>query len=216
MTSHRPTFNFAALLLAVICLAAGAKKHGGAPAPAPAAKIEENLSAVQLSMRISALETLADLHPTREQLGALKKLAAGAADPQEREPATPTAKVMQPMQDLHIALAQAQDEEKINTAADQLDQAMDAEKIDLDDDVEITDTARPHAAEAAKLFTAAQLAAYIDSNSGDIRDPADIVKEALQHRNDSNDEWEAWRDGATDEIVALGAGIDTSAAKNLI
>lgn len=188
---------------------AAPRKHGTASADE---KPSPSFTTTQLSMRVAALQTLHDLHAKSHQLSALKKLAGSTADTTQRDPNGPTTRSTQALEALRSALVGSTDENKIDNLIDQVDQAEEQENADLDDAVTITDAARQQTPDAVKLFSAAQVASLIASNADEIRDPAEIIKEALAHRHESNDDWESARDDAIEEIATLGAGLDAKAA----
>ena len=164
------------------------------------------LSPVDLSLRIEALQSLYDFKFSAEQLATLGKAADTTASKRARQPGKVSPKVHKVMKDLHNALAEADDDEKISHLQDQLDDLEEAEKVDLDDDVEISDTAHRRAGELFKMLSATQIASYVAANEEDIKDPRDLLIEVMrQSRGMKQEEWETLREQTASEFGWLCA-----------
>jgi hypothetical protein len=96
-----------------------------------------------LSLEVGALQTLHGLGATPAQQKTLRELAdktAGEASPRLKAKASD--KFRQALANLHAALVEGRDDERINNLGDQVDKLRASEKPELDDSVELTDEAR--------------------------------------------------------------------------
>jgi hypothetical protein len=169
---------------------------------------------VDLSLRIEALQTLYDFKFSSDQLATLGKSGDASAAKRARQPGKVSPKVHKVMKDLHNALADADDDERISHLQEQLDDLNDAEKVDLDDDVEITDASRHRAADLFKMLSATQIAGYIAANEDDIKDPRDLLIEVMSSsRALKGDQWETLREQTADEFGWLCAPDDANKEK---
>src|SRR5262249_32673497 len=110
-----------------------------------------------LSMEISALETLHDLDLTSTQRSALSKLAKECAPKgQHREKANASQAVAKALAALHAALSTG-DDGQIGENRQKLDTLMQKEEPELDNNIVVTDGARQQASAALALLTVPQL-----------------------------------------------------------
>lgn len=171
----------------------------------------------QLSLEVSALQILHHLNATPAQLQQLRKLAKDtkSKDP-EVKAGKGTDKFRTALLEVHRALLDNKNSEAIDKLAEKLDALREDEKPDLDDDVELTETARRRAPEAVRLFGAPQVAAYLAGLLEDIGDPQSRLVDSLnQVRTLSHDQWNEFRANFPDEIGRLVAGVDVEKAEKI-
>jgi hypothetical protein len=181
---------------------------GGSHAEEP--KIGPPSTLNQLSLEVSALQMLYNLNATPNQLQQLRKWAKETVlKDSDLQPGRSTDKFRTALLEMHQALVQNKNSEQIEKLAEKLDSIREEEKPDLDDDVDLTESARRRAPEALRLLGAPQVAAYISILVGDIGDPQGRFREALdQVRTMSNDQWKELRGSIGEEIGRLAAGVD--------
>jgi len=166
-----------------------------------------------LSMEISALETLHDLDLTPTQLSALSKLAKECAPKgQRREKANASPAVAKALAMLHSALSTG-DDGQIGENRQKLDALMQKEEPELDNDIVVTDGARQQASAALALLTVPQLGTFIGSL--ELTDPVELLMDGVgQVRSLKDKELEEEIATLADEITWLLAGADDSADTN--
>jgi hypothetical protein len=164
----------------------------------------------QLSLEVSALQILHHLSATPAQLQQFRKWAKETVSKDaELKPGKSSDKFRSALMDMHQALAENKNLEQIDKLADKLDSLRGDEKPDLDDDIDLTESARRRAPEALRLMGAPQVAGYLSGLVGDIADPLTQLIEALdQARTLSNDQWKEFRANFGEEIGRLAAGVD--------
>src|SRR5438105_91514 len=143
-----------------IPLAAAPPKKGGArPHAAPASTdAQYNLA----SQRINALETLYDMQATREQMLAMQKVAKETAESaRERKPVRIKQDLKHVMQELHDALLAVNNPDRIESLEDKFGTMVENQKIEFDDDVEITQAAWNKAPEIARSLDVSQVASLV-------------------------------------------------------
>jgi hypothetical protein len=183
------------------------------PKPQPQVALPPDLN--DLSMRVTALETLYEFDLTVEQLNALKTLASDTAQKDPRSPAKGNAKLLQGFKDLHAALLKG-DDDKIGELKDQLDELKDDDEVDLDDDVDPTDSARAKTPEFLKKIKASQIAAYLAVHAEELSDPAEQMIDSLtEQRSGDSDDPEGDAQDAADDIAHLVAGLDAAKGKEI-
>ena len=204
-----------ALVLLVCVLVSPAASAAPKPKPKPSLQVALPADLNDLSMRVTALETLYEFDFTVEQLNALKTMASDTAQKDARTPAKGNAKLLQAFKDLHAALLKG-DDDKIGELKDQLDELKDDEEVDLDDDVDPTDSARAKTPEFLKKIKASQIAAYLAVHADELSDPAEQMIDSLteQRSGDSNDP-EGDAQDAADDIAHLVAGLDAAKGKEI-
>jgi hypothetical protein len=192
----------------------------GRPAPAAAPKARQDVSKLslnELGLEIQALQTLHALNLTPEQLERLGKLASKTIEPDApRQPARVSAKLQRAMADLHAALLQGGDEERIEKLLDEVYDLRDKEKAFLDDDVEPTDEARQKAPGLLRGLKAGQVAGYLGSIADDIPDPLDRLLDALKNvRALKDEEYKRVRGEVADDVGQALAGVDADKASEI-
>jgi hypothetical protein len=185
------------------------------PHPKPETQVALPADLNDLSMRITALETLYEFDFTVEQLNALRILASDTAQKDARTPAKGNAKLLQGFKDLHAALLKG-DDDKIGELKDQLDELKDDDEVDLDDDVDPTDAARAKTPEFLKKVKASQIAAYLAVHAEDLSDPAEQMIDSLnEQRSGDSDDPEGDAQDAADDIAHLVVGLDAAKGKEI-
>jgi hypothetical protein len=114
-------------------------------------------------------------------------------------------------QDLREALI-ADDDDKIADASAELEELKESEKLELEDDVDLTDAARKKASEILALFTPRQIAGYIALFADEFPDPAEKLLEGLDAaRMKTGQEWDDERDEVSGQDGWLIGGVDKDA-----
>jgi hypothetical protein len=172
-------------------------------------KKPDKTAPADLALEVNALRTLYSLKATPEQAQALLKIAKETVGPnKKREPTKVSAQYRNLLAEVRDALAD-DDEERVESLEDQLEQLTITESPDLDDDVEITDAARKHAPKVLKQFKAPQVACFIGALADQVIDPRERLLEALDKvRGWRLAEWPAQRDALGDQIGLLVGGVD--------
>lgn len=166
----------------------------------------------QVSMTIKALQALDSLELGPKQLEAIALWVKETASDREREPAKASPKYRKVLQALLTAIVKS--DEKAEELFGTLAELQDSEEFELDDGIEITDAARPRAAEFHRLLAASQLAAYLGSL--DISNPLMLFRDALQQSRElKGQEWDDARAAAVEEIAQLWAGLDQEKEEQL-
>jgi hypothetical protein len=185
-------------------------------AASPAALAQGDRTALSnLSMEVTALQTLRVLRLTPDQLRALRKLAHETAQTERTHKAvTASRDYRKLLAQLHAALVEDEDDDKIDDLADQLMELREAEEPELDDAVDVTDAARKHAHEVFVKLTARQLACYLAAYGEDFPDPVEILRQSLRELRDlQGDDYTELRDDVAEQIALLTAGLDEARAK---
>jgi hypothetical protein len=163
----------------------------------------------ELALEIDVLRTLYYLKATPEQFEAILKLAKGAAAPaKKRKKSKVSAEYRRLMEEVREALAE-DDEERVETLEDQLEERTITETPEIDDTVEITDSARKRAPQVLKLLRAPQAATFLGMHAEQIADPSERLREALAKvRGWKLAEWQEHREALGEEIGVLVGGVD--------
>src|SRR5438477_8031113 len=140
--AHRGLAAGLCAIIACLALQSQAAPRPKAPPKPPEPQFPVPADVNDLSMRVSALESIYEFDLTDAQLRALRTLAVGAAQKDARSPAKAPAKLVQALKDLHTALLKADDDDKIGDLKDTVDELKDDDEVDLDDDIDVTDAAR--------------------------------------------------------------------------
>ena len=180
-------------------------------ASAKAAEGEKKGKPIQeLVLEIKALETLYALTPTVSQLETLKKLAkdTGSKVP-ENEKLKLSGKLRKTLDELHAALVDATDNERIDQLSEQMEKLRDEEKVAWPEEYELTEEAQQKAAEAVRTFSARQIVVYLAQMAEDITDPFEQLKEAVHEvRGLSAEKWKEYREEVPPQIAQCAAGLD--------
>jgi hypothetical protein len=165
----------------------------------------------ELSLEVSALQILHHLSITPAQLRQLRKMAKDTTPPKaaNAKPGQASGKFRTSLLELHKVLLVADEPGPVDDLTEKLEKLREEEKPDLDDDVEMTESARRHAPEALRLLGAPQVAGYLAGLTGEIGDPHSRLLEALEQvRMMSADQWKEFRTNFSDDIARLVAGVD--------
>jgi hypothetical protein len=202
-----PRIVIIGLALAVIAL----PSIRGSRADEP--KKSGELSVSDLYLEVSALRTLYYLKATPEQAQVLLKLAPETAGKAKKSKTLKvSAEYRQLLTDLRDALAD-DDEERVESLEDQLEELTMTENPELDDHVKITEAARKRVPEVLRLFRSHQVATYIGGHVDEIADPEEKLLDALDKVSGWQlVEWKQKRDELGDEIAMLVCGLDKKKA----
>jgi hypothetical protein len=162
-----------------------------------------------LALEINALRTLYYLKVTPEQAETLLKLSKETVGPaKKRKKSKLTADYRRLMEEVRDALAD-DEEERVETLEDQLEEKTIRECPDIDDSVDMTDAARKHAPKVVRMLRAQQAALFLGTYAEQIPDPrVDLLEAVMKVRDWSLAEWQEKRDVLGDEISQLAAGAD--------
>src|SRR5262249_47044500 len=146
---------------------------------------------------------------TPEQALTIRKLAKETAGAKKnRKPPKLSADYRRLLAEVREALAD-DDQERVESLEDQLEELTITESPEIDDAVELTDAARWHAPEVLRKFRASQVAGFIALHADQIVDPLEQLQEALARvRGWQLAEWQEKRDALGDEIGMLLGGVD--------
>jgi hypothetical protein len=171
-------------------------------------KTPPETSVSDLSLEVQALRTLRALKITPEQRKLLGKLSKQTAQPERERTSKASKEYRQTLRELREALA-GEDDDQIEALDEKLGQLTESEKPDLDDQVDITDAARKHAAELAHQLRTQQVASYIASVAEQTVDPRDHLVDLLDEvRKLDLAEWKEQKRELSEEIAKLVAGTD--------
>jgi hypothetical protein len=172
-------------------------------------KESDKIAPAELALEVNALRTLYYLKATPEQAQALLKIAKDTAAPnKKREAAKVSAEYKNLLAEVRDALAD-DDEERVESLEDQLEELTLTESPELDDDVDLTDAARKHAPKILKQFKAPQVACFIGALADQVVDPRERLLEALDKvRGWRLVEWQEQRDSLGDQIGLLVGGVE--------
>jgi hypothetical protein len=207
--SPRVPGSFALLAVVALILAV--------PAPARQARQPDEPDLNEISMEVNALQALSGFNFTPEQLEKLKGLAQdAAAKPRKRDAAKVSKEYRDKLLELHAALKQDNDVDKIDQLSDELDELRQKENPNLDDGVDLSDTARKRAPQATRLLKLHQVTDYLAAIADELFDPVERLIDSLQSvRSLTGDAWKQRRQEITSDIVRLAAGIDAKKADKL-
>jgi hypothetical protein len=166
-------------------------------------------------MEVNALQTLRVLKLTPEQLHLLRKLAPETAQ-KERTHKTITAsrEFRGLLAELHQALVDDVDDDRIDELTDKLTELREAEEPELNDAVEVTDAARKRAPAMFGKLTARQLATYLGAYGEDFPDPVETLRQSLKElRSLAGGDYTETRDDLAEEVAVLVAGFDEARAR---
>jgi hypothetical protein len=189
-----------ALSLLAICFT-------GSMASAQTKKVED---AQVLALEVAALRTLHRLDLSDTQLEALQKIARGTASPAPKSTGQTklTPAFLKSMSALRTALMN-DDEDMIDELRDKVLEIMEKDKIQIEDRVPISESAKRSASQVIRLLHPSQVLAYLQVFEDDEVDLLDLVEETLEQGEKlSGAEWKTLRDRAANEGAWLMAGSD--------
>src|ERR1041385_4395930 len=102
------------------------------------------------SMRVKALDELYELDLSTEQLKAFRAAASGAASPKVNSPAKGAEKLAPTLQEFQGALLERKYDKQIDELRNKIADLVDDDDVQLDDDVQISASARAKAADTLK------------------------------------------------------------------
>lgn len=177
-------------------------------------KKEAELSLNDIALEINAYQTLKQFEFSYAQMQQLQKWAKETAQKEtKREPAKTSKEYAEKLRELHKALVDNSDDERIDQIEEDLEELREKEKPAVDDGVDITGPARKRAAETFRSLKPAQLGAYLGRIAEDVPDPFDRLKAAIDEvRPLQGAEWKAKRDEVAEEVSRLVAGLDQKKA----
>jgi len=210
--SIRKRFTFELIRLAVAAILG---LGSGAWGEEPKSTLPSSLN--QLNLQVTALQILHNLNASPAQLQQLRKLAKETKSKDtDLKPGKGSEKFRATLLEMHQALLENKNPEQIDKLAEKLESLREEEKPELEDDIDLTESARHRAPEALRLLGAPQVAAYLSGLVGDIGDPQSRLVEALEQvRTMSNDQWKEFRGNFGDEIGRLVAGVDSDKSEKI-
>ena len=210
--SIRKRFTFELIRLAVAAILG---LGSGAWGEEPKSTLPSSLN--QLNLQVTALQILHNLNASPAQLHQLRKLAKETKSKDtDLKPGKGSDKFRATLLEMHQALLENKNPEQIDKLAEKLESLREEEKPELEDDIDLTESARHRAPEALRLLGAPQVAAYLSGLVGDIGDPQSRLVEALEQvRTMSNDQWKEFRGNFGDEIGRLVAGVDSDKSEKI-
>src|SRR5579884_3928456 len=166
----------------------------------------------ELSLELSALQTLYGLQLTAEQMRQLRQIAKDTADTSGgRQPAKASDKCQKAMLELRDALIKAKDDDQIQKLSEAFDKLTETEKPEFDDGVDITDAAHEAVPKVLRLLTPGQAASYLGGMADTVTDPRERLEEAVKKvRGLKEDQYRALRDEVVQEVSSLVAGLDAA------
>lgn len=179
------------------------------PAPHP-------LDVNRLSMEYKALRTLRNLEATPAQLSEIARLAKTTiGNAGKREPAKAANAYIDTLKELREALVK-NNEEKMETLQEKLDELREKDPPDLDDEIDITDAAEMEVQRLLNMLSPQQVLAYGESLGDDLPDPVQLILDGIEEgRELKKEEWEATRDELAEKISWLVCGLNGENALKL-
>jgi hypothetical protein len=162
----------------------------------------------RLGREVKALRALRGFEVTPAQLAEIVRVARHtAAKSGKREPAKASGAYIDALAELREALI-ANDEAKIEALKERVDDLQAKESPDLDDDIELSDSAEIEAGRLLNLLTPQQIVAYADSLADDLPEPVQSIVDGLEDgRGLKAEEWQAARDELAERVSWLVCGI---------
>jgi hypothetical protein len=169
-----------------------------------------------LSMEVNALQTLHQFQFTPSQLKTLRKIALPLRpELGERQRAKTSDEFRQTLLELRAALVDG-DDDRIDELQEKLDALRDAESPEVDDDVEITDKAKPKVKEVLRMLSPRQVAAHIAAYGDEVPEPLESLLAAIDKVRGLNEkDWKELREKVSEEVGRLAAGLDTDKSANV-
>jgi hypothetical protein len=197
--------GLAAMMVAICVGAGGAHELGFA---------QRRATIHDLSLEVAALQSLYDFQFTANQLKSLAKLAPDTQEEDRRRNRVRVSREFEEaLQGLRRALTDPDDDERISKALAEYSKIQEKEDPDLDDSVEVTETAKDKAPEILRSLSARQLASFIASYGDQFPDPVEDMKETLARvRELEEDQWKLLRRVIGQSIGDQVAGLDAEKA----
>jgi hypothetical protein len=153
-----------------------------------------------LSLEVSALQALYRFQMTRDQLGALRKLAEMGPKADKRAPGKGSDKVRKRLLDLRDALVDGA-EERIGDLEEKLADLLDEEGPELDDRLRVTPPSIRPARDFLRTMRPPQIVSFLSDSADEMRDPLDTLIDVLDVVTGFEDA--QWKDLSTDMIEEL-------------
>lgn len=178
---------------------------------------ERPLNDNDLALEVAVLQTLHRFDLTESQLQLLLKWAPETALPMEARPAAKVKPALrQAMLDLRTALIAAEDSERIAELAAKVDELRSEEGVELDDSIEITETARERTPDLLRRLSARQVGLFIAAYGGEFPDPLEILTEGLEDaRAVEGEEWKLFRESISADVGRLVGGLNENRASEV-
>ena len=189
------------IVLSFLCTSRSTAADGSANGATP--------SLNDLSMEVAALQAFHQFKLTSVQLERLRKLVKETApEPSEREAVKASTTFRDALVALRNALVEGDDDDLIDQLQEELEDLTQKEKPDLDDGIEVTDTARLRAPDLVRSLSPRQVAFYLASHAEEIPEPVERIREALSTvRNLDPAEWKQVRTAVSEEVAGV-AGLN--------
>jgi hypothetical protein len=192
-------------MLLIVAAAGMAANRGAAADP----KVKQQSTLSNLSLEVTALQSISRFQMTPQQITALRRMAqdmGGKSAP--RDSGKGSEKLRQIFSDLRDALIRS-DEDRILELENQLSDQLDAEEYELDDAITITAAARRRTPELLQILTPKQVNAFLSDSSEDLPDPLALLLEALEVVGKSTDaEWKERVEFTAEELSWQLGGLD--------
>jgi hypothetical protein len=184
----------------------------GTPADEPPKNAKVSIHA--LSMEVSALRTLHQFQLTPAQLRSLLKLAPETSQRMGPRPAAQVSdEFRKTLAEVRDALIASPSAERTAQLEDKLDKLFRDEGPDLDDSIEIGESACKRAPEFLRSLSARQLAGYVSLYGDDFPDPHELLLDALeQSRKLPAKKWRALQADVAENVGQLVGGLDLEKA----
>lgn len=168
---------------------------------------------VSLKLEVDSLEKLYHLEPNARQLQSLLTLAEKtAAKMPAAQEAAAGEEYRNTLKSLHEALL-SQEPDRIREISEKLEDLHEKETIEINETFDMTDAAMTAATQAFRLFSAAQIVAYLSALDDEVPDPAERLLSALEEGSELKDEeWKELRDETAEEVAWLAVGFKTDSA----
>lgn len=171
----------------------------------------------ELSMEVAALRTLHLLKagPAQLRAGELYGRKAGM-EPRKRAKADVSPRYRQLLTELRDAFVAGQGD-RVEEVSEQLEELAKKEDPDLDDEIEVTQTARENAERWIRSFDAITVIRYLAAYGKDFPSPRQLLIQTMRldgkGRKPSPEEWKRIRADVTREVTYMLSGINLEGGK---
>jgi hypothetical protein len=161
-----------------------------------------------LSLEVSAMQTIQRFQLTTKQLETLRKLASETMPKNAtREDGKGSAKLRKTLTDLRAALLK-DDDDSIDSLSEQLETLLADDETDLDDTIDLTTAARRRASEFLLTLSPRQVAGFLAAVP-DVPDPLERLLEALDVVGSlKDDQWKDLTDDIAEDLGWQLGGVD--------
>jgi hypothetical protein len=161
-----------------------------------------------LSLEVAALQTLHRFQATPQQMEAMRKLAGDTMSKDARQAGKGSAKLRQTLTDLRDALVR-DEQEKIDSLEEKLDEVLDADDTDVEDEVEITAGARRRVNEVLSIMSPRQIQAFLNDPGEELPDPLERLLTAMRVAGKLKEsDWKLLCDDIVQDLSWQLGGID--------